>query len=140
MQISVKGVEGGLMYSSDTLYHARPSPNYDSILSVVSFYLSSLSVAHIRDALRRRLVNMGDGAKIQDETSENSAWLLLCLVTRHNSADSLPTSNLVYTKEVAIITTFSHTINDIAGIIWYTCGLIFDIERTRYKNALRKRF
>ena len=39
--------------------------------------------------------------------------------TRHNAADSLPTSNLVCIKEVAIRTTFCHMIN-IAGIIYYT--------------------
>ena len=36
---------------------------------------------------------------------------------RHNSADSVPTSNLVCIKEVAIRTTFSLMIN-IAGIIY----------------------
>ena len=40
-------------------------------------------------------------------------------VTRHNSADSVPTSNFDCIKKVAIRTTFSHMIN-IAGIIYYT--------------------
>ena len=40
------------------------------------------------------------------------------LNTRHNSADSVPTSNLVCIKEVAIGTAFC-----IPGIIYYTCNL-----------------
>ena len=43
-----------------------------------------------------------------------SPWLS---VTRHNSADSVSTSNFVCIKEVAIRTTFSYMIN-IAGIIY----------------------
>ena len=54
--------------------------------------------------------------------------------TRHNSADSVPTSNLVCIKEVAIRTTFC-----IAGIIYYTCNLATDIQCTGYKNAFNKR-
>ena len=50
------------------------------------------------------------------------------LITRHNSADSVPTSNLVCIKEVAIRTTFC-----IAGIIYYTCNLATDFQCTRYK-------
>ena len=46
--------------------------------------------------------------------------------TRHNSADSLPTSNLVCIKEVAIRTTFC-----IAGMIYYTWNLAIDIQCTR---------
>ena len=37
-------------------------------------YLSSLPVAHLSDAPRRWLVVTGDSARIQDETTENSAW------------------------------------------------------------------
>ena len=48
--------------------------------------------------------------------------------TRHNSADSVPTSNLIRT-------TFC-----IAGIIYHICNLVADIECTRYKNAFNKRF
>ena len=55
--------------------------------------------------------------------------------TRHNSADSVPTSNLFCIKEVAI-----RTIICIAGIIYYTCNLDTDIQCTRYKNAFNKRF
>ena len=50
-------------------------------------------------------------------------------VTRHNSADSIPTPNLVCIKEVAIRTTFSHMIN-IAEIIYNTCSLVIDIQCT----------
>ena len=38
------------------------------------FRLSSLPVAHLSDAPRRRLVVTGDSARIQDKTTENSAW------------------------------------------------------------------
>ena len=41
---------------------------------VICVYLSSLPVAHLSDAPRRRLVVTGDSARIQDETTENSAW------------------------------------------------------------------
>ena len=41
---------------------------------IISVYLSSLPVAHLSDAPRRRLVVRGDSARIQDETTENSAW------------------------------------------------------------------
>ena len=56
--------------------------------------------------------------------------------TRHNSVDSLPTSDLVCTKEVTIRTTFSHMIN-IAGIICSIWSLVIDIQCTRYKNAFK---
>ena len=48
--------------------------------------------------------------------------------TRHNSADSVPTSNLVCIKEVATRTTFC-----ITGIIYYTCNVVTDIQCTCYK-------
>ena len=43
---------------------------------VISVYLSSLPVAHLSNAPPppRRLVVTGDGAKIQEETTESSAW------------------------------------------------------------------
>ena len=41
---------------------------------IIFVYLSSLPVAHLSDAPRRRLVVTGDSARIQDETTENSAW------------------------------------------------------------------
>ena len=49
--------------------------------------------------------------------------------TRHNSADSVPTLNLVCIKEVTIRTTFC-----IAGIIYYTFNLVTDIQCTRFKK------
>ena len=45
--------------------------------------------------------------------------------SRHNSADSVPTSNLVCITEVAIRTTFC-----IVGIIFYTCNFVIDIQCT----------
>ena len=41
---------------------------------IVFVYLLSLPVAHLNDAPVRRLVVTGDSARIQDETSESSAW------------------------------------------------------------------
>ena len=41
---------------------------------VIFVYLLSLPVAHLNDAPRRRLVVTGDNARIQDETTESSAW------------------------------------------------------------------
>ena len=38
---------------------------------VIFVYLSSLPVAHLSDAPRRRLVVTGDSARVQDETVEN---------------------------------------------------------------------
>ena len=57
------------------------------------------------------------------------------VTTRHNSADSIPTSNFVCIKEVAIRTTLC-----IAGLIYYTCNLVTDVQCTRYENAFNKRF
>ena len=37
-------------------------------------YLSSLPVVHLSDVPKRRLVVTRDSARIQDETTENSAW------------------------------------------------------------------
>ena len=45
-----------------------------ALLFIISVYLSSLPVAHLSDAPRRRLVVTGDSARIQDETTENSVW------------------------------------------------------------------
>ena len=61
------------------------------------------------------------------------------IVTRHNSADSVPTSNLACITEVTIRTTFSHMIN-IAGIMCYTCSLVIDIQCVRNKNDFNKPF
>ena len=60
-------------------------------------------------------------------------------LTGHNSANSILTSNLVCIKEVAIRTTFSYIINT-AGIIYYTCSLIIDIQCTHYENVFNKLF
>ena len=46
---------------------------------IIFVYLSSLPVAHLNDAPRRRLVVTGDSARIQDETTENSAWIFKVL-------------------------------------------------------------
>ena len=43
-------------------------------LLIIFVYLSSLPVAHLSNAPRRRLVVMGDSATIQDKTTESSAW------------------------------------------------------------------
>ena len=59
--------------------------------------------------------------------------------TRHNSADSVPKYNIVCFKRVTIRTTFIHVLN-IAGIIYYTCSLVIDIQCTRYKNTFNKSF
>ena len=56
-------------------------------------------------------------------------------ITRHNSVDSVPTSNLVCIKEVAVRTTLR-----IAGLIYYTCNFVTDIQCTCYKYACNKRF
>ena len=40
-------------------------------------YLSTLPVAHLIDAPRRRLVFYGDSAGIQDEATESSAWFFV---------------------------------------------------------------
>ena len=52
----------------------RPCVGMGLIDLIISIYLSSLPVAHMSDAPRRRLVVTGDCARIQDETTENSAW------------------------------------------------------------------
>ena len=41
---------------------------------IILVYLSSLPVAHLSGAPRRRLVVTGDSARIQDETTVNYAW------------------------------------------------------------------
>ena len=49
----------------------------------VYLHVSSLPVAHLSDAPRRRLVDTGDIARIQDETTENSAWFFNVLGAQH---------------------------------------------------------
>ena len=41
---------------------------------VISVYLSWLLVAHLSEAPRRRLVVTVDSARIQEETTDDSAW------------------------------------------------------------------
>ena len=41
---------------------------------VIVIYLSSLPLARLSDSPERRLVVTGDSARIQDKTTENSAW------------------------------------------------------------------
>ena len=53
---------------------ARAVGQTDGRALFFSVYLSSLPVADLSDAPRRRLVVTGDSARIQDETTENSAW------------------------------------------------------------------
>ena len=49
----------------------------------ISVYLSSLPVAHLSDAPRRRLVVTGYSARIQDETTESSAHFFNVLGVQH---------------------------------------------------------
>ena len=60
---------------------------------------------------------------------------LTSVLTCHNSANSVPTSNFLCFKEVAIRSTFC-----IAGIIYYAWNLAIDIQCSHYKNAFNKRF
>ena len=59
-----------------SILHGRNYLNFEILLIgwlVIFVHLSSLWVAHLSDAPRRRLVVTGDSARIQDETAENSA-------------------------------------------------------------------
>ena len=47
-------------------------------------YLSSLPLAYLSDARRRRLVVTGNSARIQDETTESSAWFFNELGMQHH--------------------------------------------------------
>ena len=49
----------------------------------VSVYSTSLPVAHLSDAPRKRLVVTGDISRIQDETNENSVWFFNVLDVKH---------------------------------------------------------
>ena len=61
---------GSGMFSDQSIILQK---NYIDYL-IIFVYLSSLPVAHLSEAPRRRLVVTGDSARIQDETTENSAW------------------------------------------------------------------
>ena len=52
----------------------------------VSVYLSSLPVAHLINAPRIWLVVTGNGAKVQDETTESSAWFFNALGVLHRDS------------------------------------------------------
>ena len=58
------------------------SPHFFSCL-IISVYLSSLPVAHLSGAPRRRLVVTGDSARIQDETTASSAWFFDVFGVQH---------------------------------------------------------
>ena len=60
---------------------------------VISVYSWSLSVTHLSDAQRRRLVVTGDSARIQDETTESSDWYFNLLATWDFCLKSLPKDN-----------------------------------------------
>ena len=53
------------------------------LLFLISVYLSSLPVTHLSDGPRRRLVVTGNSARIQDETTESSAWVFNMLSVKH---------------------------------------------------------
>ena len=59
-----------LMHLFDVSCHVR----HHLIMLVISVYLSSLPVAHLSDAPRRRLVIAGDSARIRDATTESADW------------------------------------------------------------------
>ena len=65
------------------MFHLKKKIFFKVHVMFVSVYLSSLSVAHLSDAPRsaprRRLVVTGDTARIQDETTESSAWFFSVL-------------------------------------------------------------
>ena len=67
MRVQTNFVVPGQNYSVD--YHNQ----------IIFVYLSSLPVAPLSDAPRRRLVVTGDSARIQDETTESSAWFFNAL-------------------------------------------------------------
>ena len=78
------------------------SSSYDKIKG------SSLSKSYICDKIKESAQSM------------SSSHYKSKMSTRHNSADSVPTSNFVCITEVAIKTTFRNIFN-IAGIIMCTC-------------------
>ena len=67
-----------------SLYHNfRAKEKFSLTLFDYFRLLSSLPVAHLSDALRRRLVVTGDSARIQDETTEHSVWFFSVLGVEH---------------------------------------------------------
>ena len=62
--------------------HLFPNVRLEQHL-VIFVYLSSLPVAHLSDAPRRRLIVTGGSARIQDEATERSAWFFNVLGVYH---------------------------------------------------------
>ena len=60
-------------------YEASPGKRGVNYFGWLFVYISSLPVAHLRETPRRRLVVTGDSARIQDETTESSAWFFSVL-------------------------------------------------------------
>ena len=94
-----------------SFYH-RTNPCFPCNIAITNFLVSNTCEIRFKDVIDRTVC-----------------------ITRHNSADSVPTSNLVCIMEVAIKTTFC-----IAGIIYYTCNLATDIQCTHYNNEFITRF
>ena len=69
--------DGRRMTSVAQKIHFLVQKSFEPGIGLVIFvHLSSLPVAHLGDAPGRRLVVTGDSARIQDETTERSAWFL----------------------------------------------------------------
>ena len=87
---------------------------YLSIDLIISVYLSSLPIAHLSDAPRRRLVVTGDSARIQDETTENSAWFFNVLSVKHRHTG--PQFNVSSERQLIVLVgqpgTQTHTCRD----------------------------
>ena len=98
------------------------------MLSVICFNLDQSKILSFGKELMAFLVSIFN--KSYQRKKQTS-----CSITRHNSANSVPTSNLVCITEVAIRTTLC-----IAVIIYYTCSLVTDSQCTCYKYVFNKRF
>ena len=101
-----------------TQFHLCPRSQqdrqFDQIWLIISVYLSSLPVAHLSDAPRRRLVVTGDSARIQDETTEISAWFFNVLGVQHRHTG--PRFNVSSERQLIILVgqpgTRTHTCRD----------------------------
>ena len=89
------------------------------ILLIVYFFKELISFTGSLDKCHTSVFN----ALIETESRMSKANLVTTFSIRQNSADSVPTSNLVCIMEVAIRTTFCN-----AGIIYYTCNFVIDIQ------------
>ena len=65
------------------LCHCASYDNIPLLCLFTSVYLSSLPVAHLIDAHRRRLVVTGYSARVQNETNESSTWFFNVLGVLH---------------------------------------------------------